>query len=383
MSDLEFSRRVRHFRYAAYGAFSLIVLALASDADPPGPPLLLAGLLIVLCAAVSYLGAHRGGAVRWLEYLAIPFLVAVTGLPLLPALAAMAVLLAGTVALLGFRSLPGVAGAMLAGGLAGRALAFEVTYVDRVAADVLPLLFVVIFSTPLAAWGYEETIRQRRSRAVVEARREDLERHRNVLVRYLPDDLPARLAAGAIAPARRWLTVAAVDVEDFTVHLEHLAPEDLVRVLDDVYGLLAELAAGFGGVLHKFLGDGALICFGAEEERGRRLEAAQCLAMVRVLPVRVNALNGAWRADGVPASLHVRAGVASGFCTLGALGRGRRHDFTLVGLPVNLASRLQALAPRDRAAVDAATGALLDEALGETRSTSVKGFARPVCIHVI
>jgi class 3 adenylate cyclase len=94
-------------------------------------------------------------------------------------------------------------------------------------------------------------------------------------------------------------------------------------------------------------------------------------------------LNAAWRADGVPAALHVRAGVASGFCTLGALGRGERFDFTLVGLPVNLASRLQSLAPRGRAVVDGATAALVDEPLGEATPTPVKGFGRPVCIHVV
>ena len=76
---------------------------------------------------------------------------------------------------------------------------------------------------------------------MLRAQSDSLERDRERLVRYLPDDLPRRLREGATGPERRWLTVAAIDIEAFTAHLERLAPEDLVRVLDDVYGLFADL----------------------------------------------------------------------------------------------------------------------------------------------
>src|SRR5262249_5161999 len=155
----------------------------------------------------------------------------------------------------------------------------------------LSFAFLVAFCTPLAAWGYEEAVKEQRARREIDARSLVLERHRDALIRYLPDDLAPRLDAGSTAPIRRWLTVVAVDLEAFTALLERLAPEDVVAVLDDVYGALGRLSREHGGVLHKFLGDGALVCFGARETRGRRVEAGECVAFVDALATSLIALN--------------------------------------------------------------------------------------------
>jgi class 3 adenylate cyclase len=381
MVDAHLERRVQRFRWGAYAAYVLIALVLAPGADPPGPMLALAAALPVVLGVVTVASGRHAQSGEWLENLATPFLLSAFGLPLLPCLAANAALLLGTLALRGFRALLPALVAIALGWLAGRAVAFDVAHAHALAADLLAWLFLVGFSAPLAAYGYEEAMRQHRARQMLRAQSDSLERDRERLVRYLPDDLPRRLREGATGPERRWLTVAAIDIEAFTAHLERLAPEDLVRVLDDVYGLFADLAAENGGVLHKFLGDGALVCFGVVDGRGRRHEAARCIAMVRTLPRQMAALNERWRVCGVPAHFVARAGVASGFCTLGALGRGTRSDFTVVGLPVNLASRLQALAPGGGAQVDHATASLVDDVLGPGIEVEVRGFAQPVVVH--
>jgi class 3 adenylate cyclase len=381
MADPEMERRTRRFRFGSYAAYTLIATALAWGAEPAVPMLVLACVLLPLASAITALAARRGGVGQWVENLVTPFVLAATGLPLLPCLAANAAMLLGTLALRGFRAALPALVVIGFGWLAGRHVAPEIAFALPLAGELLAWLFLVGFSAPLAAYGYEEAMRQHRGRQAQRARSDSLERDRDTLVRYLPDDLPQRLREGATAPARRWLTVAAIDLEAFTAHLERLAPEDLVTVLDDVYGLFADLAADYGGVLHKFLGDGALVCFGATGDRGRRAEAAQCVAMVRDLPRRMMEANDGWRARGVPARFVARAGVASGYCTLGALGHGSRFDFTLVGLPVNLASRLQALAPGGGARVDGATAALLGDALGSGAPVDVKGFDRPVVVH--
>ena len=55
-------------------------------------------------------------------------------------------------------------------------------------------------------------------------------------------------------------------------------------------------------------------------------------------------LTDDWLSRGLPGSARVKTGVASGYCSLGDWGGGGRLEYTVIGHPVNLASRLQGLA---------------------------------------
>src|SRR5690606_37314905 len=96
-----------------------------------------------------------------------------------------------------------------------------------------------------------------------------------------------------------------------------------------------------GGEVSKLLGDGVLVVFGLREPAERRDLVEAALTFCGELPALLAELAGRWRRRGEPVALQVRAGIASGFCTLGDRGGADRLDFTLIGPPVNLASRLQ------------------------------------------
>ncbi|MGC8903969.1 adenylate/guanylate cyclase domain-containing protein [Thermus sp.] len=104
----------------------------------------------------------------------------------------------------------------------------------------------------------------------------------------------------------------------------------------------ARVARAHGGFVHRFLGDGILVLFGAPRARGqepwRALGAA--LEMVAASPF--------------PA----RAGVASGLALWAPLGSGQAGEPTAVGPPVVLAERLSKLAAPGEVLTDAATLAL-------------------------
>jgi class 3 adenylate cyclase len=380
-----FGRRVWRVRLAAYVGFAGMAATFALEAQPRWPFIALAAVLLGTPYVVCALERRFRARAQWIENVATPLVLALASMPVLPVAAACAALLAGTLAQRGYRALPMALSTIGAGAIAGHALDIGVRFDATLLAAALSFAFVIAFCTPLAAWGYEEAVKEQRARREIDARSLVLERHRDTLIRYLPDDLARRLDAGSTAPIRRWLTVVAVDLEMFTALLERLAPEDVVAVLDDVYGALARMSREHGGVLHKFLGDGALVCFGAAETRGRRVEARECVRFVDALAAALVALNERWLHDGIGACVSARTGVASGFCTVGALGRDDRFDFTLIGLPVNLASRLQAQAPRAGALIDAATAALLDDdaraRLSVAVEMAIKGFAAPVRVH--
>jgi adenylate cyclase len=246
--------------------------------------------------------------------------------------------------------------------------------------DALCLAFMLAYTTPLCALGYEETMRMYRMRERLRTFSGDLARQRDRLSRYVAEPIAARSESDTrVAPARRWLTVAFVDIGDFTALTERLEPEDLGVLLDDFFAALADLARQHGGNLHKFLGDGALITFGDARTEGRRADARACIAMLRGLCGRVARLNDIARAHAIPASLSVRAGVASGHCSVGDFGADDRIEYTVIGAPVNLASRIEGLAAAGETWVSASTCDLLDAAAVDPLGAfSIKGIAAQV-----
>lgn len=382
MRSTDLSRRVGRFRWGAYGGFALIPLALGWQEPWPNAQVMLALVLLGLPSAYGALETRFEGVERF-ENLLTPTLAAAAGLPLLPGLAMLAALLAGTLARGGSRALLPALTCLACGWFAGRGAGIAPIAAPSVTADVLAIVFLMGLSAPLVALGYEGTLAQYRHRQHLQQASSRLIRQGALLAQFLPPDLDRRLAVGAaeVAPARRWLTVAAVDLADFAALVERLDAEDLLVVLDDLYGWLADLCASHAGALHKFVGDGAIICFGTATPVSRRRAAAQCCAMLEALPAGMQALNAAWRDVGIDVDLCVRAGAASGYCAVGAIGRGERRDYTVIGSAVNLACRLQSCAPLGRAVVDGATADLLDVAARER--VDVRGFAEPVRVHAL
>ena len=78
--------------------------------------------------------------------------------------------------------------------------------------------------------------------------------------------------------------------------------------------------------------------------------------------------------------MQVRMGISTGYCTVGDFGSPQRLDYTAFGSPVNLAARLQGLAPAGKILISDATqtlvGSDIESSLHET--ITPKGFARPV-----
>jgi class 3 adenylate cyclase len=93
-------------------------------------------------------------------------------------------------------------------------------------------------------------------------------------------------------------------------------------------------------------------------------------------------LNAAARTRGIAATLGVRSGAASGYCSVGDFGAGKRLEYTMIGAPVNLASRLEGLAAPGETWVAEATRNLVGEACFDALgSVVVKGVSLPVAAY--
>ncbi len=370
-------QRVERFRFAAYLWFGVVLCVVARAADPPEPAWLFAAFVPTLPWLARASRRTFGAAVDDAENALTPFVVAVLVLPPLPSVATIGALLTGAVAQFGWRGLSRCGVFVVAGWCAGALVAPPIVHQPSRIVDALCLAFMVAYTTPLCALGYEETMRMHRMRERLRAVSGELEQQRDRLSRYVAAPVAARSTKAPLE--RRWLTVAFVDISDFTALTERLEPEDLTSLLDAFFAALVELAARYKGNLHKFLGDGALISFGDVTSEGRQADARACVAMLGQLACLIDRLNAAARGRGIPAVLAVRSGVASGFCSVGDFGADERIEYTMIGTAVNLASRLEGLAPVGETWLSQATRDLVGgdhfEAVGPL---AVKGVAEPV-----
>ena len=195
------------------------------------------------------------------------------------------------------------------------------------------------------------------------------------LQQYLPHTLAERLLEpNKPRLERRWLVVAFVDLAGFTSLVEQLQAEELVSVLDSYLGAVASITERCGGTLSKVLGDGAMLVFGESGPVNRRRFVADALLCCRLLRTELADLAERWRAEGTPAPVRLKVGMASGFCSLGDWGGGGRLEYTVIGHPVNLASRLESLSGADEVLVCERTGLLAEVTLSPVQERAVKGL---------
>ena len=138
----------------------------------------------------------------------------------------------------------------------------------------------------------------------------------------------------------RQVTVLFLDIVGSTALSQHLDPEEVHAVVDDVLERCTAVVAAHGGKVLQYAGDNLLAAFGAEQAREDDSErAVRCgLALLdqgRALGERVQREHGQDGCD-------VRIGVHTGPVLLGG---GVDEESTIRGLTVNVAARMEQTAP--------------------------------------
>ena len=159
-----------------------------------------------------------------------------------------------------------------------------------------------------------------------------------------------------------------------------MEPERLASVINTYLSEMSAIAIECGGTIDKFIGDSVLVFFGDPESDGEEEDALKCIEMAIRMQKRVAELQRFWKKHGVLNGMRVRMGINTGYCTVGNFGSELRLDYTVLGSPVNLAARLQQMAPADTILVSESTYNLIREHVEcETfEEITPKGFARPI-----
>ena len=230
----------------------------------------------------------------------------------------------------------------------------------------------------------EDLVEQRmRDQKIIEEKSQKLESLANRLARYHSPQIYRSLfdepGDGDKPSKRKNLTVFFSDVVQFTDLSDTLEPERFAVVINTYLGEMASIALDSGGTIDKFVGDAVLVFFGDPETAGDREDALRCVDMALRMQSRIGELQKYWKKLGVSGGLHVRMGIATGYCTVGNFGSKQRLDYTVFGRPVNLASRLQAKAPPDTILIDQETKEFVenDMTCEHFGTLQPKGFSRP------
>ncbi|MCI0340463.1 MAG: adenylate/guanylate cyclase domain-containing protein [Planctomycetales bacterium] len=228
--------------------------------------------------------------------------------------------------------------------------------------------------------------------------RKTLETHARVrlLGRYLPEAAVRRVVEGdpeaalALGGQLRTVTLLSSDLREFTAMSERLPPTEVVEQLNAYHGAMYGEVERHGGVLDKFMGDGALVVFGVESPGGGDANdhgAAAAVGCARAMVAALAAHNRGREARGLP-TLRMGIGIHTGSVVSGNIGApGRRLEFTVIGDAVNTASRLEGLTKLAGAPIlaSADTAALVagDKGLRELPSMPVRGKSAPMRVFAV
>ena len=216
------------------------------------------------------------------------------------------------------------------------------------------LLAVAVCGVACLAFGRQSSMRRRLR--MVDRRVERLTRY--VPVRYLGSRLDDPVAACSLE--RIWLAAVFVDPEGFTHVVTRSALGDVEALVQSFVTQTTRVARQHDGVVMKLLGDGALIVF---PQADGQIHEAVAKAAIRFATRIAGCRFGS--AGFHDHGLAARVGVAVGECSLGDWGEADMLDYTVIGPPINLPSRLQSAAPSGGVLMCEATARLI----GTTRST--------------
>ena len=137
----------------------------------------------------------------------------------------------------------------------------------------------------------------------------------------------------------RRVTILLSDLRGFTAIAEKFSAMDMVAALNRYLSRMTEIILRHGGSIDKFMGDAIMVLFGAPQALANDIEAA--LACAIEMQIAMDEINAENKLHGM-AALYMGIGINTGDVVVGHLGSKLHSEYTVIGDPVNLASRVEA-----------------------------------------
>jgi adenylate cyclase len=207
---------------------------------------------------------------------------------------------------------------------------------------------------------------------------------RNLLLRFLsPREaeflLQDYLQNGSLPPlTARKLTVLFADIVDSTGLAERLGASGFGEILKRYYEEMTAIIFEHGGMLDKYMGDEVMAVFGMNPSQSDPEIQAVSAGLKMLERLKINL-----RENGI--AFEIGIGINTGFVVAGYVGTAERVEFTVLGDPVNVAHRLEALARPNRVVIGPVTAASIADRFRTRRlgAVEVRGRSQTVQAHEV
>ncbi len=166
-----------------------------------------------------------------------------------------------------------------------------------------------------------------------------------LLETYLGRDAGRRVLSGLVKRGDGTTIAAALwycDLRGFTRMSEAMPRDEVIAMLNDWFGTMAESVHAHGGQVLKFIGDAMLAIFPIADDLDRDRACHTALSAAEAALAGLDQLNEG-RAEAGKPPLDMGLALHMGAVMYGNIGAPDRLDFTVIGPAVNLVSRLEGL----------------------------------------
>lgn len=148
------------------------------------------------------------------------------------------------------------------------------------------------------------------------------------LAKDVADQVLKQLDTVEVKGQRVEASVLFADIVGFTRMSEQLSPEDVAELLNEYFSYFTMCANMYFGTIDKFIGDCAMVVFGApKKDNQHQFHAIACAILMQKL---AEALNIRRRERLLP-EIKLSIGINSGPMLAGVLGNQKRMEYTVVG----------------------------------------------------
>ena len=170
---------------------------------------------------------------------------------------------------------------------------------------------------------------------------------RNRLERFLSPQVAEMIVTGSqetidnvMEPTELTATIVFTDIIGFTRLAEQIPPRETNMILNQYFSMVTDIIFRHDGTLDKYIGDGVMAVFGAPMER--QDDAERAILAAKEMRERLAAMMA--KKEGHTRKFDIRIGINTGRVVAGNIGSPRRMEYTVIGDPVNIASRLESIA---------------------------------------
>ena len=172
--------------------------------------------------------------------------------------------------------------------------------------------------------------------------------------RFTNRDIAVRAMRGKIKPGGlpKHATIFFSDIRGFTAKSENFtkvfgedASDRIVYWLNNYLARMVECVEKTGGAVDKFIGDAVMAHWGTAYTAGSpQKDAFNCVTAALMMRKAVYEMNKLRKGNdpGNP-EITIGCGINTGMVTAGQIGSDQRMEYTVIGDPVNLASRVESL----------------------------------------